>query len=100
MAAVGGQFTEFYGFFLYVQWVYSKSILLNILSTIMQHPVISDVHATVHVWGEYGKGIQDRYSLNTRVYEHAHAHTLCLLNPGFLVLHTSTLVKTAYWFVF
>ena len=63
----------------------SKSILLNILLTIMQHPVISDVHATIHVWGEYGKGIQDRYSLNTRVYEQAHAHTLCLLNPGFLV---------------
>ena len=25
MAAIGGQFMEFYGFFLYVQWVYSFS---------------------------------------------------------------------------
>ncbi len=26
MAAVGGQFTEFYGFFLYVQWIYTPDI--------------------------------------------------------------------------
>ena len=32
MAAVGGQFTEFYGLFLFVQWVYTHSTGKNTLT--------------------------------------------------------------------